>query len=374
MVVRGGFRRPFLQFVLREREFLLILVVGFSLVGLFYEVHSVAMWLGFIFAGYAAVANDSIQTLGTFIVSNSRRPWWQLWIFVSAILIAVLVTGWFINNGDVTWQKLYNPVKYPDLEQHSQYPQPSTFSFIQLAAPLVLLVLTRLRMPVSTTFLLLSCFSSSSKGITDVLGSSLSGYAISFVLSLLVWILGYNLIRRFFKQRKSATFWIPLQWGISGILWGVWLMQDAANIAVYLPRQIDVFELTAVVGLLVLGLAILMRQRGDKIQDIVNEKSRIEDIRAATLIDFSYAGMLIYKMFASPVPLSTTWVFLGIIGGREIAISIMRKKAGSAHKKKAIFMIIKDISYAVFGLLVSLLMAVGVNDQLRNEVLGLISF
>jgi hypothetical protein len=30
------------------------------------------MWLGFMFAGYAAVANDSIQTLGTFIVSNSR--------------------------------------------------------------------------------------------------------------------------------------------------------------------------------------------------------------------------------------------------------------------------------------------------------------
>jgi len=374
MIVRGGFRRPFLQFVLRERDFLLILVVGFSLAGFFYEVHSVAMWLGFIFAGYAAVANDSIQTLGTFIVSNSRRPWWQLWIFVSVILMVVLVAGWFINNGDVTWQKLYNPEKYPDLNQHSQYPQPSKFSFIQLAAPLVLLILTRLRMPVSTTFLLLSCFSSSSKGITDVLGSSLSGYVISFVLSLFIWIVGYNFIRKFFKQRKSAAFWIPLQWGISGTLWGVWLMQDAANIAVYLPRQIGAIELLAVVGLLVLGLAILMRQRGDKIQDIVNEKSRIEDIRAATLIDFSYAAMLIYKMFASPFPLSTTWVFLGIIGGREIAISIMRKKSGTAHKRKAILMILKDITYAIFGLLVSLLMAIGINDDLRNEVASLFSF
>jgi hypothetical protein len=374
MIVRGGFRRPFLQFVLRERDFLLILVVGFSLAGLFYDVHSIAMWLGFIFAGYAAIANDSIQTLGTFIVSNSKRPWWQLWLFVALILIAVLVAGWFINNGDVTWKKLYNPASYPDLPQHSQYPQPSSFSFIQLAAPLVLLILTRMRMPVSTTFLLLSCFSSNSKGITDVLGSSLSGYAISFTFSLLIWILGYSIIRTFFKQRKSASFWVPLQWSISGVLWGVWLMQDAANIAVYLPRQIDALELTAVVGLLVLGLAILMRQRGDKIQDIVNEKSRIEDIRAATLIDFSYAGMLIYKMFASPVPLSTTWVFLGIIGGREIAISIMRKKAGIAHKRKAVLMIIKDISYAVFGLLVSLAMAVAVNDSLRREVQGMLSF
>ncbi|MFZ9701204.1 MAG: hypothetical protein ACO3AF_09020, partial [Flavobacteriales bacterium] len=155
MNVRGGLRRPFLQFVLREREFLLILLVGFTLSGLFYDIHSVAMWLGFIFAGYAAVANDSIQTLGTFIVSNSRRPWWQLWLFVAGILIVVLALGWFINDGDVTWQKLYNPEKYPDLPQHSQYPQPLEFSFIQLAAPLILLILTRMRMPVSTTFLLL---------------------------------------------------------------------------------------------------------------------------------------------------------------------------------------------------------------------------
>ena len=30
----------------------------------------IAMWVGFLFAAYAAVANDSIQTLGTFIASN----------------------------------------------------------------------------------------------------------------------------------------------------------------------------------------------------------------------------------------------------------------------------------------------------------------
>jgi hypothetical protein len=372
MNVRGGLRRPFLQFVLREREFLLILLVGFTLSGLLYDVHSVAMWLGFIFAGYAAVANDSIQTLGTFIVSNSRVAWWKLWLYISLILVIVLVTGWLLFDGDVTWQKLYNPIKYPDLPQHSKYPQPSSFSFIQLAAPLILLILTRMRMPVSTTFLLLSCFSTGSKGITDILSESLTGYVVAFILSLGIWILGYNLIRKFFKQRKSASWWIPLQWGISGVLWAVWLMQDAANIAVYLPRQINLMELVAVLTLLTIGLGILMFQRGDKIQDIVNEKSRIEDIRAATLIDFSYAGMLIYKMYVSPFPLSTTWVFLGIIGGREIAISIMRKKAGITHKQKAFFMIFKDISYAIFGLLVSLAMAVSINDALRREVMGIL--
>ena len=76
-------------------------------------------------------------------------------------------------------------------------------------------------------------------------------------------------------------------------------------------------------------------------------------------------------MFVSPVPLSTTWVFLGIIGGREIGISIMRKKAGFAHKRKAFSMILKDITYAVFGLLVSLALAVSINDALRSEVMAI---
>ena len=34
---------------------------------------SIAMWVGFLFAAYAAVANDSIQTLGTFIASNQDK-------------------------------------------------------------------------------------------------------------------------------------------------------------------------------------------------------------------------------------------------------------------------------------------------------------
>ena len=41
----------------------------------------IAMWLGFVFAGYSAISNDSIQTIGTFIASNSNKPWWLLWLY-----------------------------------------------------------------------------------------------------------------------------------------------------------------------------------------------------------------------------------------------------------------------------------------------------
>ncbi|MEX1188572.1 MAG: hypothetical protein WED33_04895 [Bacteroidia bacterium] len=373
--VKGGFEVKnyyFIDLLVRERTFLVLLLTGLLASALFYQVHSIAMWLGFIFAGYAAVANDSIQTLGTFIVSNSKRPWYILWLFVALIFIAVVTFSFIYFDGDVTYHRIYNPEKYPDLPQNSMYPQPESFSFVQLAAPLVLLVLTRLRMPVSTTFLLLSCFTIQAKGITDVFTKSLSGYFLAFLLSMFIWVIGYNLIKKYFGQRKHSKKWVIAQWITTGTLWGVWLMQDAANIAVYLPRQLTIGEFIGFAGLIVAGLGLLMYQRGDKIQHIVNEKKRIDDVRAATLIDFSYAIMLIYKLFISTVPLSTTWVFLGIIGGREIAIAIMRKKNGSSHKRHAIKLVARDMVLALIGLVVSAILAIAVNPVLMEELMATI--
>ena len=71
------------------------------------------------------------------------------------------------------------------------------------------------------------------------------------------------------------------------------------------------------------GLGLLFYLRGDKIQQIVTEKSRVTDIRSATIIDFIYALLLVYKLTVSTVPMSTTWVFLGLLAGREIGMSII---------------------------------------------------
>jgi hypothetical protein len=72
--------------------------------------------------------------------------------------------------------------------------------------------------------------------------------------------------------------------------------------------------------------------------------------------------------------MSTTWVFLGTIGGREMAISFARKKAGTKHKKKALKIIGKDLLYALIGLTISLALASGANPAIRRDVLELFSF
>jgi hypothetical protein len=363
---RSDRSRPYLnvlEFMVQEKTFLTIIIGGIILAGILSGNTRAAMWLGFLFAAYATVANDSIQSLGTFIESNRNKKWWVLWLYIGGIFLVTVLFSYLYFDGDVTYQRLLKA------DGSTNYPHPVNFSFFQIIAPLILLILTRLRMPVSTTFLILSVFSADTSGITSVIWKSWTGYILAFILSFLVWYLSYKAISKFFKSRKSHKAWTAVQWIVSGTLWAVWVMQDGANIAVFLPRQLNLFQFSIFALTIFLGLGLLFYLRGDKIQRVVSEKIRISDVRAATLVDLTYVILLIYKLFISTVPMSTTWVFLGIIGGREIAISLARKKKGKKHRKKAGRMILKDFSYAMIGLAVSVALAAAANESIRDSIL-----
>lgn len=143
-----------------------------------------------------------------------------MWLFIGTIFLAVVTWSWFQYDGDVTYRRLLSA------DGTTKCPHPENFSFFQIIAPLVLLILTRLKMPVSTTFLILSVFSADTSGITSVVWKSWTGYIMAFVLSFLVWYLSYNTIKKYFKSRKFNKSWGVVQWIVSGTLWGVWVMQD----------------------------------------------------------------------------------------------------------------------------------------------------
>lgn len=350
-----------------DKYFIIFILSSLIIASFAAGTYEFGMWMGFAFAAYAAVANDSIQSLGTFIESNRNRPWWVLWLFVGGIFVATISFSYFYYNGDLSYLRLASK----NAEGELLFPHPTEFSYFQIIAPIVLLILTRLRMPVSTTFLLLSVFTIDSSGITSVVFKSVSGYILAFILSYCIWYFGYKLIRRHFKTRKTNNGWYVTQWLVSGSLWAVWLMQDGANIAVYLPRgaNLEFYQFLIFLTVIVIGLGLLFFLRGDKIQKVVSEKIGMTDVRAATLIDMSYVILLIYKLFISTIPMSTTWVFLGIIGGREIAISLARKKKGKKHRQRALGLVTRDFTYAIFGLLVSVLLAAAANKAIREAAI-----
>ncbi len=344
----------------RERTFIIIITILFLFCGVLLPYPHIAMWFGFALAGYSAIANDSIQTIGTFIASNTNRKWWALWLFIGLIFVATVTYSWFVYDGDITYQRL----------SHKGFDTtPTTFSFLQLAAPIFLLIITRLRMPVSTTFLLLNAFSSSSGAILSVLKKSVSGYVLAFICANFIWFLISRFVKKYLSG-KPAKYWLPIQWVTSGTLWSFWIMQDAANIAVFLPRNLGPWEFVAFAAYIFLGLGLLFYLRGDRIQEIVTEKSGVADIRAATLVDFVYAILLFYFKIISEIPMSTTWVFIGLLGGRELAISFSKKRKKKRIKSlwKSVALIKKDLIYAATGLIVSLIVAIAANDALRKEL------
>ncbi|MCA9682528.1 MAG: hypothetical protein KC457_10060, partial [Myxococcales bacterium] len=46
------------------------------------------------------------------------------------------------------------------------------------------------------------------------------------------------------------------------------------------------------------------------------------DVRHATMIDFTYALILWVFKTMSNIPMSTTWVFVGLLAGRELAMAM----------------------------------------------------
>ena len=267
------------------------------------------MIIGFLFAAYAVIANDSAQTLGTFISSNSKKTkWYWMLIYTSAILIFTMYYGYL--TGDIAHGRL------------DKIPLPQQFYWYHALAPALLLGLTRFGVPVSTTLLTLSAFSSGLI-LEKIIMKSAVGYGLAAVSSYLIWIA----LSKFLNEKnkvpeKQKKFWRGFQWFSTGLLWYMWLSHDIANVFVYLPRgdDISLITLTGIIGVLVIGLAHLFITNGGKIQEIVLSKSGTRFIRSACLIDLFYALILWYFKYYNDLPMSTTWVFIGLLTGRELAV------------------------------------------------------
>ena len=309
------------------------------------NLSDIFMAVGFILAAYSIVANDAVQTLGTFLSSNSRRPWWLLWLYACSVLVAVFIYGWFSNHGDLSFGRL------------ARFPVPHHFTWIHVVPPLFIILLTRFGVPVSTTFLVLTVFAPAAFG--KMLTKSLVGYAVAFVVGFVAYrFVASTIEKRFIASSAEAPplRWIVLQWLATAFLWSQWLIQDLANIFVYMPRKVSVSLLGISLLVMLLLHAMIFRQRGGTIQKIVTSKTNTADIRSATIIDFIYALVLLVFKEYSDVPMSTTWVFIGLLAGREVAIALHVKSRSLADTGR---IVVKDGAKLAVGLGVSVALAFG---------------
>ena len=296
--------------------------------------------IGFGLAGYSVIGNDSIQTLGTFIAS--KQKWFKWYVLASAasfVMILALAWCWYSYNGDISYGRLTR-IPYQEIQWY------------HAVAPAILLVLTRVGIPVSTTFLVLSAFASTVV-LEKMLMKSVVGYGLAAMVAYVCWIVVSRFINEKFDEVKGdfwISFWRNSVWVTSGWLWWVWLSHDVANIAVYLPRQLSIELLIIVMAYFTILLFYIFYIQGGRIQTVVLEKTGTRYARSATIINVIYAAVLFYFKELNDLPMSTTWVFVGLLCGRELAIATMNRD----YKLGYVFPLIgKDFLKMVFGLTVS---------------------
>lgn len=302
------------------------------------EFSQLVMWLGFALASYSVVGNDVIQTLGTFLTSNEKRmPWYVLWGFAVSILLFALINGYLMDDIDYGRLDKFNP--------------PATYAWYYLLPPIVLLLITRSGIPVSTTFMILTLFSlqnipgdlnamtasifDTSTKLGGMIHKSLIGYLIAFSSALVIYLTISRILEQYFIRNRlpeqRRIYWIVAQWFTTGFLWYQWLTQDLANIYIYLNAGQNLNLTSFIISLLILTglLGYIFYSKGGAVQNVVRSKVNTADIRSATFIDLIY-GIILYifkynslGLFEGKLPMSTTWVFVGLLAGRELGIRLL---------------------------------------------------
>jgi hypothetical protein len=314
------------------------------------------MALGFLFAGYSVIANDSVQTLGTWIASNNERFNWKvMWASASAVLLYTLWYGWYVNGGDISYGRL-SKIPFQEIQWY------------HATAPALLLILTRIGVPVSTSFLVLSAFASTFV-LEKMLLKSMMGYAVAAVAAYAIWIVVSKILNEAKPVREEhKQYWRMGQWVTTGFLWFTWLSHDMANIAVFLPRQIPWDLMIVISFVFIAGLAFMFREGGGKIQKIVLEKHNTRYVRSATIIDAVYWLILWFFKELNDIPMSTTWVFVGLLCGRELAMATVTGK----EKFKTVFPLVgKDFFLMMIGLAASVGVVLAIHYVIVPNQIGI---
>ena len=374
----------------------------------------------FSLAAYSVIGNDAVQTLMTYLHSNSDIPWKYLYGWVAAVLLWVIWYGFMTNGWDITYGRL-DAKWYADIN----------VEWYIVIFPLILVFLTRFRwIPVSTSLLILSIFASELLFQKIVMKSAL-GYLVAFIASFFMWTivevtlkkaanqaktkvfnftamlfqaavaaavimvaLGYIIIplcltlfpgleipaistfqlwlyslvaflfvlgilyerRANAKVSRSSMFWRIAQTFTTVLLFSTWLMHDMVNIAVFLWPQLSVNIMVLISFIFLLWLAYTFRIKGWPVWNIVTKKTSTNEIVAATMIDLVYFVILLIFKEWSNIPMSTTWVFVWLLAGRQLAIrNINRVDVVQSGKrfKVAFQEIWKDFSKIMVGLGIS---------------------
>jgi len=375
--------------------------------------------LSFALAAYAVIWNDAVQTLMTYIHSNNDVPRKILFAGVAAVLLGVIwygfLSAWDITYGrldakwyanfEIQWYVAIFPLILVFLTRFRGIPVSTSLLMLSIFSTTLLFeqIVMKSALGYLVAFLssfvmwvivefTLKKFSKAKKTkavaftgmvVKSVIGAAVVMVAIAYVLIPLMLhffpaleipvpsttqlgiysIVAFLFVLGIFYEReaddsvsRSSVFWRSAQTFTTALLFGTWLMHDMVNIAVFLPTWFGLEIMLLISVLFILWLAYTFHINGWPVGNIVTKKTSTNEIIAATMIDLVYFVILLIFKEWSNIPMSTTWVFVWLLAGRQFGIRAINRVdivKGSGRMSVAFKESWKDFSKIMVGLGIS---------------------
>lgn len=343
--------------------------------------------LSFALAAYAVIWNDAVQTLMTYIHSNNDVPRKYLFAGVAAVLLWVIWYG-FLSAGDISYGRL-DAKWYADFQIDWYvviFPLilvfltrfrgiPVSTSLLMLSIFSTTLLFEKIVMKSALWYLvaflasfimwlvvesILKRAEKNQDSSLDFIGMIVKAIMAAIVIMISIAYLIIPSVLNFFPEisipsvgnvqlviysivaflfslgilyeskaddsvSRSSVFWRIAQTFTTTLLFGTWLMHDMVNIAVFLPTWFGLEIMLLISVLFILGLAYTFHINGWPVWNIVTRKTSTNEIIAATMIDLVYFVVLLIFKEWSNIPMSTTWVFVWLLAGRQFAIRAINR-------------------------------------------------
>lgn len=299
-------------------------------------------WFVMTMIMYNVIANNFVQTIGTFVSSSKNISKINIFLYLTVVFIVNVLFAWKSYDGRIH-RGFLEGIEYKD-----------AISYSVLLVPIILNLLTSFRIPISTTFLTIPLFSKSNN-LTNIISKAFSGYFVSFLISFVIWNLIYEKFKKHLKSNNNDKFWKVVQYISIGVLWYSWLSTCMSSFLVFLPRKFNIRHLILFLFIGILLLIVIMKDGIGNMEEIVEEKSDVKNLRSSVIFNITYSILLLVFKFNDRINVTTTWLFLGLLDGRELSITNSKATAMSGNSYKACLKkIFKDLYLGIIGILVSL--------------------
>ena len=108
--------------------------------------------------------------------------------------------------------------------------------------------------------------------------------------------------------------------------------------------SIGLYIMLTISGLFALALAYTFYINGWPVGRIVTTKANIHRLIGATMVDGVYFIILLVFKEWSKIPMSTTWVFIWLLAGRQVAIRTVNRVNKVKKSKNRFKLALKEIS------------------------------